>query len=102
MGFLCDEDAYVMKVIVNSLQCRSEYTGTGRYVRNICRELAQIAPGVEFIQLVGTDNAEAYSIPSPNFSQICLPIQISNRLWRIAFEQSVLPGCRPAVSWPGL
>ena len=80
-----------MKVIINLLQCRNEFTGTGRYVRNICRELAQVAPTVEFIQLLGDDNAESYSIDSPNFSEIQFPIRIKRRISRIAFEQSVLP-----------
>ena len=106
-----------MKVILNLLQCHHDYTGTGRYVRNICRELAQIAPSTEFVQLVAVDNAETYAVNAPNFSQVHLPLRITKRIQRIAFEQSILPilGLRfrrsdtvlwspndvPIIGWPG-
>ncbi len=106
-----------MKVIINLLQCRAEYTGTGRYVRNICRELAHMAPNVEFIQLVGNDNAQSYFIASQNFTQIRLPLHINRRVSRIVFEQCILPtvGLKylgkncvlwspndvPILGWPG-
>jgi len=106
-----------MKVIINLLQCHREYTGTGRYVRNICRELARLAPSTEFIQLVAPDNAETYFVDSPNFRQIRLPLTMKQRVKRIAFEQTLLPilGLRfrhpdtvlwspndvPIIGWPG-
>jgi len=106
-----------MKVILNLLQCHHDYTGTGRYVRNVCRELALIAPSTQFIQLVALDNAATYEVKAPNFSQVRLPLRIKKRIQRIAFEQSFLPvlGLRyrssdtvlwspndvPIIGWPG-
>jgi len=106
-----------MKVLINLLQCHREYTGTGRYIRNICRELAKIAPRDQFVQLVAMDNAETYRIGSDNFSQIRVPLRITRRTQRILFEQAfgpwlwqrfrgldnVLwsPNDVPIIGWPG-
>jgi glycosyltransferase involved in cell wall biosynthesis len=106
-----------MRVLVNYLQCHPEHTGTGRYIRNLGRELVAVAGATEFVQLLSRDNEAAYRIEAPNFSQLTLPISQRPRWRRVLEEQTLLaarvfdrrradtvlwsPNDVPLMAWPG-
>lgn len=102
---------------MNLLQCHREYTGTGRYARNLLAELAELDTDTEFVVIVSDDNHDAYHVDRPNFRQLRAPLDIKQRYRRIAYEQGPLlwslrslaspatvvwsPNDVPLIGWPG-
>jgi glycosyltransferase involved in cell wall biosynthesis len=80
-----------VRTIINLLQCHREYTGTGRYVKNLISELALLDRSNHYVLVLSEDNYGAYAIEQENFTCVRAPLDIRHRGRRIAFEQTVLP-----------
>jgi glycosyltransferase involved in cell wall biosynthesis len=79
-----------MNILVNLLQCREKYTGTGRYIYNILKYLTLIDNN-KYICIVSKNNANTYFIYNQNIRQIIVPINNDYKLLRILYEQIILP-----------